>query len=270
MRLSLCASLLLVSMAALSAAPEQKLDPKALSFFEKRVRPVLVNHCYQCHSADKKIKGGLRLDTKDGVLRGGDSGPAIVPGKPAKSLLITAIRHTDDDLKMPEKKKLPAREIADLTSWVEMGAPDPRVETSKPITLAKIDYEAGRKFWSFIPPAKSAAPPVADADWPRSDVDRFLLASMEAKGLQPVGDADRRTLIRRLTFDLTEAQRQEEAPRQKECPCSPEAHGGNARADGDLEKGSRPTPQKRTPCSQLRHGCLGRKRPRRLQDLPAR
>jgi len=116
MRLRVHASILLVSVGTVpaSAGPAGQLDPAHVSFFEKRVRPVLVNRCYQCHSAGKKIKGGLRLDHKEGVIRGGDSGPAIVPGNPEKSLLITAIQHTDDDLKMPEKEKLPEQEIAAL------------------------------------------------------------------------------------------------------------------------------------------------------------
>jgi cytochrome c553 len=202
MRLSLCAALLLASILPLPAAPEQKLDPKQVSFFEKRVRPVLVKQCYQCHSAEKKVKGGLRLDTREAVLRGGDSGPVIVPGNPKKSLLIIAINHSDDDLKMPEKKKLSEREIGDLTKWVAMGAPDPRVEESEPYLAAVIDYEAGRKFWAFTPPVKRPAPAVQNKSWPHNEVDRHLLAMMESKGLAPVGDADKRTLVRRLYFDL--------------------------------------------------------------------
>ena len=203
MRLRVHASILLVSVGTVpaSAAPAGQLDPAHISFFEKRVRPLLVNRCYECHSAGKKIKGGLRLDHKEGVIRGGDSGPAIVPGNPEKSLLITAIRHTDDDLKMP-KKKLPEQEIAALTKWVTLGAPDPRVEESEPFEAAEIDYEEGRKFWSFIPPAKRNTPAVQDRNWPLTGIDRFILAAMEAKGLEPVGDADRRTLVRRLYFDL--------------------------------------------------------------------
>jgi hypothetical protein len=129
MRLRVHASILLVSVGTVpaSTAPAEQLDPAHLSFFEKRVRPLLVNRCYECHSAGKKIKGGLRLDHKESLIRGGDSGPAIVPGNPEKSLLITTIRHIDDDLKMPEKEKLPEQEIATLTRWVTLGAPDPRL-----------------------------------------------------------------------------------------------------------------------------------------------
>jgi hypothetical protein len=204
MRLRVHASILLVSVGTVpaSAGPAGQLDPAHVSFFEKRVRPVLVNRCYQCHSAGKKIKGGLRLDHREGVVRGGDSGPVIVPGNPEKSLLITAIRHTDDDLKMPKKEKLPEQEIAALTKWVTLGAPDPRVEESEPFKAAEIDYEEGRKFWSFIPPARQNAPAVKDTSWPLTEIDRFILAAMEDKGLEPVADADRRTLVRRLCFDL--------------------------------------------------------------------
>ena len=204
MRLRVHASILLVSVGTVpaSAGPAGQLDPAHVSFFEKRVRPVLVNRCYQCHSAGKKIKGGLRLDHREGVVRGGDSGPVIVPGNPEKSLLITAIRHTDDDLKMPKKEKLPEQEIAALTKWVTLGAPDPRVEESEPFKAAEIDYEEGRKFWSFIPPARQNAPAVKDTSWPLTEIDRFILAAMEDKGLEPVADADRRTLVRRLYFDL--------------------------------------------------------------------
>jgi len=204
MRLRVHASILLVSVGTVpaSAGPAGQLDPAHVSFFEKRVRPVLVNRCYQCHSAGKKIKGGLRLDHKEGVIRGGDSGPAIVPGNPKRSLLITAIQHTDEDLKMPEKEKLPEQEIAALTKWVTLGAPDPRVEESEPFKAAEIDYEEGRKFWSFIPPARQNAPAVKDTSWPLTEIDRFILAAMEDKGLEPVADADRRTLVRRLCFDL--------------------------------------------------------------------
>jgi len=202
MRLSLRAGLLLALPGPMLGDPAETLDPEAVSFFEKRVRPVLVNQCYQCHSAEKKIKGGLRLDTREGVLRGGDSGPAVVPGNLKKSLLITAIRYTDDDLRMPEKKKLSTREIAALTEWVQMGAPDPRVEESEPVELAKIDYEAGRKFWAFQPPVKTPPPSIKNTSWPRNEIDRHLLAGMEAKGLEPVRDANRGTLARRLYFDL--------------------------------------------------------------------
>ena len=192
----------LVLMAGSSMAQTEPLDPAQLSFFEKRIRPVLVNRCYECHSAGEKIKGGLRLDHREGLILGGDSGPALVPGQPEKSLLITAIRHTDDDLKMPSREKLPPQEIAALTKWVSMGAPDPRVDHGESPLPNEIDYEEGRKFWSFVPPEKQDLPRVEAEEWPLTDIDHFVLSAMEARGLEPVAEANRRTLIRRIYFDL--------------------------------------------------------------------
>jgi cytochrome c553 len=174
-----------------------------VEFFEKRVRPLLVKHCYECHGPDaKKVRGELRLDTREGVLQGGASGPTVVPGKPDQSLLIQAVRHVRKDLRMPPKGKLSAAEIADLEAWVAMGAPDPR--TGKGATKPwAATLEEGRKFWAFQPVKAVAPPAVKNAAWPLTPVDRFILAGLEAKGLTPVPPADRRTLIRRVTFDLT-------------------------------------------------------------------
>ncbi|HYH63457.1 MAG TPA: DUF1549 domain-containing protein, partial [Urbifossiella sp.] len=173
-----------------------------LAFFEKKVRPVLVEHCYKCHSGDsEKVKAGLALDTRAGTRAGGDSGAAVVPGSPERSLLVRAIRSTDQATAMPPKGKLPDHVVADLEAWVKMGAPDPR--DGAKVARQEIDVVKGREFWSFQPPKKASAPAVKDAAWPRSDIDRFLLAALEAKGLHPVGDADRRTLIRRVYLDLT-------------------------------------------------------------------
>ncbi len=177
-----------------------------IAFFEKHIRPVLVDHCYKCHSAGaEKIKGGLALDTRDGVRTGGDGGPAVMPGEPAKSLLLEAIRHTSDDLQMPPAKeggKLPDSVIAQFEQWIKMGAPDPRDGTAIGAATKAEAIEKGRSFWAFQPVKAVAAPAVKDAAWPRTDIDRHLLAAMEAKGVKPVGDADRRALIRRLSFDL--------------------------------------------------------------------
>ncbi len=179
------------------ATPEQE------QFFEAKIRPVLATHCFKCHSGEvEKIKAGLRLDSREGLRAGGDSGPAIVAGRPDASLLVRAIRYNDDELQMPPKGKLPAEAIADLEAWVKMGAPDPRTGADS-ATRPAIDLAKARKFWSFQPPAKSSSPPVKMTDWPRSDIDCFLLAALEAKGLVPVGDAGRARLLRRVTFDLT-------------------------------------------------------------------
>ncbi|MGH7226920.1 MAG: DUF1549 domain-containing protein, partial [Gemmataceae bacterium] len=174
-----------------------------IAFFEKNIRPVLVKECFACHATTaKKIRGGLTLDTRDGLRKGGDSGPALVPGDSRNSLLVKALKHTQDKLKMPPKKKLSAEVIADFEKWIALGAPDPR---GGPVKVVKneIDIEKGRAFWSFQPPERTSPPAVKDAAWPKSDIDRFLLAGLEAKGLRPVGDADARTLLRRLSFDLT-------------------------------------------------------------------
>src|SRR5262245_15043439 len=177
--------------------------PEQAAFFEKSIRPVLVRECFSCHSASaEKIKGDLRLDTREGLRKGGKKGPAIVPGDPKESLLVLALNHEEGQLKMPPKKKLGGDVVADFEKWVAMGAPDPRDGTSRSAKY-EIDIEKGRKFWAFQPPRKAAPPAVKDAAWPRGDIDRFLLAELETKGLKPVADADPRTLLRRLYFDLT-------------------------------------------------------------------
>ena len=188
-------TLLLLSSAIASAANET-------TFFENKIRPVLIEHCYSCHSAEaKKNKGGLLLDTREGIRRGGDKGHAVVPGDTEKSLLIKAIRYEDPDLEMPPKKKLPAEVIADLEKWVAAGAIDPR--EGKAAAVSTIDVVEGRKHWSFQPIAKPAVPEVRDKSWPKTDIDRFILAALEAKGLRPVADAAPQDLRRRLYYDLT-------------------------------------------------------------------
>ncbi|MBX6313719.1 MAG: DUF1553 domain-containing protein [Isosphaeraceae bacterium] len=175
-------------------------DPAGIAFFEKKIRPVLVKECYACHSAEaKKVRGGLRLDSRAGLLAGGDSGPAIVPGQPDESLLLEALRH--EGLAMPPKGKLPDGVVADFERWIQMGAPDPRDGRAAPARTG-IDLEAGRQFWAYQLPRRHEPPAVADADWPRTDIDRFILAKLEAHGLRPVHDADKATLVRRLYFDL--------------------------------------------------------------------
>ncbi|HSQ58490.1 MAG TPA: DUF1549 domain-containing protein, partial [Gemmata sp.] len=177
-----------------------------INFFEKKIRPMLVDHCYKCHSAKaEKVKGDLLLDTRDGLRAGGTSGPCIVPGNPDRSLLIKALRHKDKDTAMPPKGKLPDAVIADFEAWVKMGAPDPRGDKAAQVATPKyiVDIEKGRSFWAFVPPRKPTVPAVKNAAWPKSDLDRFLLAALEEKGLKPVGDADKRTLIRRAYLDLT-------------------------------------------------------------------
>ena len=199
MRCALIALLMTIHQATLHAA-----DPSAagLDFFEKRIRPLLVERCYECHSAEKKQKGGLVLDTKAGVLSGGDTGPALVAGEPAKSLLITAVKWTNKDMQMPPKKQLGKEQIADLEAWVKMGAPDPRKGAAPVAKKRGMSIEEGRKFWSLIPPKNVPPPTVADQAWPLNDIDRFVLAKLEEQRLAPAGEADAHSLVRRLYFDL--------------------------------------------------------------------
>jgi len=175
-----------------------------LVFFEKKIRPVLVDKCYKCHAENaEKIKGGLVLDTREGIRRGGDNGSAIVPGDLQSSLLIEAIRYANKDFAMPPKKdggKLSAEIIKDFEKWVQMGAPDPRGGSAK--VVKRHDAAKAKEWWAFQPPKKSTVPVVPNAAWPKTDIDRFLLAGLEAKGLKPVADADKLTLLRRVYFDL--------------------------------------------------------------------
>jgi cytochrome c553 len=193
--------LILLSFLALPASASD--SPEAIAFFESKVRPLLVEHCLDCHSPEHKVKGGLRLDTREGWMQGGDSGAAIVPGKPDDSLLISAVRYTNKDLRMPEKRKLPAAQIAILEEWVRMGAPDPRTGGAVAKKQTGMSVEDGRKFWSYVPPKKPVAPAVKDTAWPRGDIDRFILAKIEERGLKPVADASAAALARRLYFTLT-------------------------------------------------------------------
>jgi hypothetical protein len=172
-------------------------------FFEKEVRPLLVERCLKCHG-EKKARGGLRLTSRASLLRGGDGGPGAVPGKPDQSRIIRAVRHVEAP-RMPPKEKLPDREVDVLARWVKMGVPWPGAVTRAPASGGskfRITDEQ-RKFWAFRPVPAVTPPAVKDADWARSPLDSFILAGLEAKGLRPAPEADRRTLIRRATFDLT-------------------------------------------------------------------
>ena len=192
----------LIASAMLLALVPHGEATEDLAFFESKVRPLLAERCLECHSAAKKVKGGLRLDTREGWTKGGDSGAAIVPGEPDKSLFITAIRYTDRDLQMPEKRKLPAEEIAILEQWVKMGAPDPRTGEAAGKKQTGLTIEEGKKFWSYQPVKKPAPPTVKDPAWARSDLDRFILARIEAAGAQPAPDATPEVLVRRLYYNL--------------------------------------------------------------------
>ena len=195
------AALTFLGLSFAVAAHAADPDRRGVEFFEGKIRPVLVEHCYKCHSAEaKKARGGLRLDSAAGLLKGGDSGPAIVPSEPAKSLLLKALRH-EGELKMPsEKKKLPAAVLADFEAWVKMGAPDPR--QSQPAAKRAIDLAEARKFWAFQRPVARPAPAVNDPDWSANEIDAFVMAELEKRGLRPVRPAGERELIRRAAFDL--------------------------------------------------------------------
>jgi hypothetical protein len=178
-------------------------DPAGIEFFESNIRPILVDNCYSCHSQQSaKIKGSLLVDSRDGLLKGGDTGPAIKPGDIEASLLIKAVRYTDDELKMPPKnKKLSAAQIASLETWVKMGAPDPRV-ASTAVSKAQTIRDKAKKHWAFQPIRKPEVPQVNEKKLVQTPVDNFILARLEAAHLKPSPIADKRTLIRRATFDL--------------------------------------------------------------------
>ena len=173
--------------------------PQQAEFFEARIRPILAEHCFRCHGP-KKQESGLRLDSRAGLLKGTDAGPVVVPGQPEESPLIEAIQH-DAAVKMPPKSKLPPRAIADLTAWVRMGVPWP--ESTPGAATGRAGNVAAQRHWAFQPVKDPPPPLVKHATWPRTSVDRFILARLEAKGLSPSPRADKRTLIRRATYDLT-------------------------------------------------------------------
>ncbi|HET6326080.1 MAG TPA: PSD1 and planctomycete cytochrome C domain-containing protein [Planctomycetaceae bacterium] len=180
---------------------------EGIEFFESRIRPLLVKNCYECHSAQAKIvQGKLRLDSRAALRRGGESGAALVPGDVAGSLLVRALRYEDHE--MPPKGKLPPAAIADVERWVKMGAPDPRdrPDSEVPQTPGKrqrvIDFTEARKHWAYQPVRNPPLPVVKNAGWSHNEVDRFVLAQLEARGLRPAPEADRRTLLRRVSLDL--------------------------------------------------------------------
>jgi len=186
--------------------PITVLSSEQTEFFERRIRPLLVERCYECHSVTaEKIKGGLVLDSRAGLLQGGDSGPAITPGDPEASLLVSAVRHLSPDLTMPPKQRLSDEQIAELETWIRQGAPDPRTDDTRAAVRAKsaINWEQARQWWSFRPIVQPPPPSVGQIDWPANEIDQFILARLEQEGLHPAADTDRRTLLRRVTYDLT-------------------------------------------------------------------
>jgi len=202
--------LLHASLVAGGAGSVRAGEAEKLEFFENKVRPLLVEHCYSCHSAEAeakgKLKAGLRMDSLEGLKKGGDSGPALTPGDPAQSLIVEAVNYRNEDMSMPPKKKLDDAQIQIFTEWVQMGAPWPGSEAAVagPHGNEPYDWVKFRtSHWSFRPIVKSAPPEVTDAAWVKSDIDRFVLARLEAAELKPNVPAERHLLIRRAFLDLT-------------------------------------------------------------------
>ncbi len=197
-------SVLAVILSSTGAARCAEPDPKALEFFEKKIRPVFVEHCYSCHSQqakkDKKLKGKLYLDSAGGILAGGESGAIIVSGKPRESLLMKALRQ-DTELKMPPSDKLAQSALADVETWIKMGAAMP-ADRQAGNQQASFDWDKARQFWAFQPPKKYSAPKVKDEHWSKREIDNFVLAELEKRGLKPNKPASKREWIRRATFDL--------------------------------------------------------------------
>ncbi|MCC9608036.1 DUF1553 domain-containing protein [Blastopirellula sp. JC732] len=178
-------------------------DAEGIRFFETKIRPVLVAHCYECHSAKSEtLRAGLLVDSNHGLLTGGDSGASIVPGKPDESLLLETLRYDPLSYQMPPNGKLSDAVIADFEKWIKMGAPDPRNDAPDTPVKQPFDIDSRRSFWSFVPPTAQPAPEVEQQAWPRQKIDAFVLAALEKAGLHPAAEADRRTLIRRVYFDL--------------------------------------------------------------------
>ena len=179
--------LMLLLPPVFSAEPAEKTQPtrEGIEFFESKIRPVLVNECYECHSLEAKkkdkLEGELLLDSSAAMLKGGDTGPSIIPGDVANSLLIAAIRH--ESFEMPPKNKLSDQVIADFEQWIQMGAPDPRDGKAPELQKEKMDVAKGREYWSFQPLNQSAPPLPKNKTWGKTPVDQFILAKQEAQGI---------------------------------------------------------------------------------------
>ncbi len=212
----LSAFCLFLALSASGSAQAPKGD-KAEEFFESRIRPILAEHCYSCHGP-KKQQGGLRLDRREAITKGADGEPVIIPGHPEKSTLLQAVRQ-EGDVKMPPKGKLPASAIADLKTWIERGAYWPEDRTT-----AHSSTSDGGTHWAFQPVRKPPLPALKDSTWPATPVDAFILARLEAKGVAPSPAADRRTLLRRLKFDLLGLPATYEEVRAFEQDTSPDAY----------------------------------------------
>ena len=200
-----CLGLMLAMLAlGATAAPGAGTAADREDFFELRIRPLLVEKCYSCHS--ETASSGLKVNSRQALIEGGTLGPAVVPGKPAESLLIQAVDHTHSRLRMPLGEKLPPQQIADLIRWVEMGAPWPQTSVEVPPNSNDREFaitERDRQYWAFLPVRQPPLPAVSDTGWARTAIDRFILAGLEGAGLKPSPQASRRELIRRLSYNLT-------------------------------------------------------------------
>jgi len=195
--------LLLIALTFAAPAFAQDATRRDNEFFETKIRPVLVAHCHECHSSKSgKARGGLKVDSRDALLTGGDTGPAVVARSLEKSLLFQAITY-DGDCQMPPKGKLPDDVIADFRKWILMGAPDPRVTEVNPTVKTVIDVEKGREYWAYRPLVQPEAPSSARSSWARTPIDQFISAKLDNNKLKPVDDAPPRLLVRRLYFVLT-------------------------------------------------------------------
>lgn len=201
--MSRCVTMTVMLFCTLSSgvAGERQFSAEDIEYFERRIRPLLSEHCYSCHSSQAKtVHGGLKLDNAEELEAGGDSGPVVNPEQPEDSLFLSAINYVD--MEMPPRGKMAPEEIAELTRWINRGAPMPSGGHQPQRTDGAIDYEAGRRFWSFQPAVEQTVPAVQNLKWPQTRMDSFTLAAMEAEGLSPSPSADRATLIRRLSFDV--------------------------------------------------------------------
>lgn len=188
------------SLQASDSSSPQPQTEVGLEFFEQRIRPVLATHCYSCHAATAKIvRGGLLLDSRDAMRKGGDSGPAVVPGRPEESLILQALKH--ETVEMPPDQMLPDPVITDFETWIRQGAPDPRTQAA-PVARPPVDWDKAKQHWAFQPLSDPVPPDSGESSWVRNGIDAFVLQQLTAQGLKPADAASRRTLIRRATFDL--------------------------------------------------------------------
>jgi hypothetical protein len=187
-------------LAEISNSQATEFSQTDIEFFENKVRPLLVANCLKCHGDnEEKLRGGLHLTSRAELIKGGDSGPAIVPGKPDESLLIASVRY--EDFEMPPKGKLKDGEIEILVQWIKKGAPDPR-KTRQVVPSHTIDIEQGKQFWAFVPRKNIQPPAPKNSTWPDSPIDQLILQRLETEGITPVQDANRETLIRRAYIAL--------------------------------------------------------------------